>query len=94
MELGRHADGVLVLQDWNSKQNALAVMRVGESCPLKLRTITTVLRNELKLADTESLFIYVNGRLCPKDGEVKLVPNDQEGLQITRLKYSKTEVFG
>ena len=39
------------------------------------------------------MFLYVNGRLCTKEGEVRMVPNE-EGMQITRLKFSRVEVFG
>ena len=60
MGMGKHATGVVVLEEDKNREKGVPVIKMEEGCQLKMRTLLTILRNELKMSKKELLFLYVN----------------------------------
>ena len=59
----RHAQGVAVLKPFRAKDIKLGVISIIKGGKVKVQTITTILKKELKLEESELIFIYEHAKL-------------------------------
>lgn len=81
----------LVVKPYKKEQAALVIMSISSAYPLKVQGIMAILRRELAIEEKESIFLYLDGKLCQPH---QSIAGEQGGSKGRVLYFSKMEISG
>lgn len=55
---------ILVVKPWGKEQMVLSIMSISSRYALKVHSVMGILRKELAIEEKESIFLYLEGKLC------------------------------
>lgn len=83
---------ILVVKPWKKEQMVLCIMSISSRYALKVQSVMAILRKELAIEEKESIFLYLEGKLCQPH---QSIAGGKPGEGRTReLYFSKMEISG
>lgn len=82
-----------MVKPWKKEEIVLGIMSISSAYSLKVQGIMAILRKELAIEEKESIFLYLDGKLCQLHQSI--AASSGTGEKKNRVLYfSKMEISG